>query len=124
MKGVFVIVVVFLIGFSYAYTNPFDDIMEPIMEELRQKQGGIIEILKSFATLLRAIVGILDGSSSAKTLVSAMQGVFFSIERTINLQGLVMRIPIVGRFIAPVIGGITTVIGNTPMLSGLIEQVL
>lgn len=85
---------------------------------------GIIEILSSMATLLKALAGILSGSTSAESLVSAIQGLFFAVERTLNIQGLVLKIPIVGGFIAPLVGGVSTIMQNTEMLSGLVSQVL
>ncbi|CAH1104792.1 unnamed protein product [Psylliodes chrysocephalus] len=122
MKGAFVIVLL-LLGFAYAYDASFNDSIESLNVEIRQG-GGIIEILSSMATLLKALAGILSGSTSAESLVSAIQGLFFAVERTLNIQGLVLKIPIVGGFIAPLVGGVSTIMQNTEMLSGLVSQVL
>lgn len=85
---------------------------------------GLTAILGAGATVLESVVAYILGQGSIDDITSAIQGVFFQIQKMISIQGLVGQIPMFGFILQPLVGIIAMIMSNTPMLGGLISFVL
>ncbi|XP_050513912.1 uncharacterized protein LOC126889571 [Diabrotica virgifera virgifera] len=92
------------------------------MEE--RNDGGFMDVLKGFSDILKSIIGLIEGTGKVDDLTAAIQKLFYAVEKLINLQNLLSKVPFVGAYLAPVAGGIGTLMADTPMLGGLISNLL
>ncbi|XP_074030132.1 uncharacterized protein isoform X1 [Leptinotarsa decemlineata] len=95
--------------------------------EIQQRSDsspGIVNVLEAIITLLTNFLGFLDGRSTIEDLVSAIQNLFFTVQKMINVEWFVRQIPFVGSYLGPMVGGVGTILEDSGMLGGLISQVL